>query len=190
MPAHRARRAGRDDGPPQWPTVERGAPSTRFFTLLFVENPRYRLRHGSSATPQARHVRQGFACAGGSRPQPAAASSKGKIGNARSCPQAARWGGIKPSRRESKRVRCPRRASQFRECLPARARAPRASASGAHRCEPQPLDDGVHHALRRQGDGDDQRLLVGSRLLERSKLALEQRWRHEMIPAGLEALSD
>jgi hypothetical protein len=40
MPAHRARRAGRDDGPPQWPTLERGAPSTRFLTLLSVENPK------------------------------------------------------------------------------------------------------------------------------------------------------
>src|SRR5499426_1116234 len=65
-----------------------------------------------------------------------------------------------------------------------------ASASGVLRCEPQPLYDGVHHALWRQGDGDDQRSLIGPRLLERSELALEQRCRHEMILAGLEAPSD
>lgn len=66
MPAHRARRAGRDDGPPQWPTLERGAPLSRFLTLLSVENPRYRLQQDSSATPVESTGQQGFACAGGS----------------------------------------------------------------------------------------------------------------------------
>jgi len=119
MPAHRARRAGRDDGPPQWPTLERGAPSTRFFTLLFVENPRYRLRHDSSATPQARHVRQGLRLRRWIPPPAGVRFVEGQ-----ECMKLPAGGAIgrqqtKPAREQTSAVSSTSVA--IRECLPARA---------------------------------------------------------------------